>query len=343
MTDHDSPTRFVTEAEAFLARLSHEDLYGFARTCTDKLEEILQNGFAALNEGFNQDEGTKPINLIREKLFPVFENRLESTFTTADIPLLEEKIVFDLFTSEHPVDVAIKSLQEELKLIANDTSMMAYVAFTNALDKTIHGGLTVKDPMFVKADRPTDALYVVFAGMVCFPEFKKSIASLGHVDQLHILDPHRSWYMQGPDGEWNGYAYYNRMLEEEIGKLKAETPYRKVCFLGNSMGGSGACLYATHADAVLAFCPQTLIPKQGVQEEVNRTYQERLCDNLAAAHAAGTQICIHRGIRENDVAQCGRLPEIITPIVHEGCGVHNLPGYLKDQGILMDVLASVLS
>ncbi|MDT8391418.1 MAG: hypothetical protein RRC34_13015 [Lentisphaeria bacterium] len=342
MTEHDAPTRFVSEAEVFLARLSHEELYAFARTCTEKLEEILRQGFAAVNEGFNPDEGTKPINLIREKLFPVFGSKLASTFTADDIPLREEKIIFDMFKSEHPVDVAIKSLQEKLKLIADETSMATYVAFTNALDKAIHGGLTVRDPMFVKADAPADALYVVFAGMVCFPEFKKSIARLGHVDQLHILDPHRSWYMQGPEGKWNGYGYYTRMLDKHIGKLKAETPYRKVCFLGNSMGGSGACLYATRADAVLAFCPQTIIPKQGVPEEVNQTYRKRLAENLTAAWAAGKQIRIHRGGGDSDVVQCGRLPDIITPIVHEGCGVHNLPGYLKEQGTLMDVLGSVL-
>ena len=68
---------FVTEAEAFLARLNHDALYAFARTCTEALEQILQKGFDAVNEGFNPDEGTQPINLIREKLFPVFEDKLE--------------------------------------------------------------------------------------------------------------------------------------------------------------------------------------------------------------------------------------------------------------------------
>jgi hypothetical protein len=341
MTDTPETTPFAVEADAFLSHCSPEELYAFAGECTAKLEEILAQGFAAVNEGFNPDEGTKPINLIRDKLFPVFEQKLPSSYTTEEIPLREQKIVFDLFKSQHPLDLAIKGLQEKLKLMANETSMMTYVALTNALDKTLHGGLTASEPMFVKAEQPADTLYVIFAGMVCFPEFKKSIASFGTIDQLHILDPNRSWYMMGPEGEWNGYQHYNRVLEEEIGKLKAETDYTRVCFLGNSMGASGACLYSRHADAVLAFCPQTEIPRKETPQEVLDAYRKTLFDNLAAAAASGKRIDIHRGVGESDIKQCSRLPDEITPIVHEGCSVHNLPGYLKEQGTLMDVLGSV--
>lgn len=341
MTDTNHATEFAAEAETLLQSLSPEELYAFAGVCTAKLEEILAQGFATVNEGFNPDEGTKPINLIREKLFPVFEERLPSAFTTAEIPLREEKIIFDMFKSQHPLDLAIKGLQDTLKLLANETSMMTYVALTNALDKALHGGLTASDPMFVKAEQPADTLYVIFAGMVCFPEFKKSISSLGTVDQLHILDPNRSWYMMGPEGEWDGYEHYNRVLEEEIGKLKADNAYTKVCFLGNSMGASGACLYSHHADAVLAFCPQTEIPRKETPEDVMTSYRELLTKNLSDAAAAGKTIDIHRGVGASDIKQCARLPESITPIVHEGCDVHNLPGYLKEQGTLLEVLGSV--
>jgi hypothetical protein len=341
MTDLKDPTNFTLEAEAYLNQLTETELFEFTATCTDKLEEVLLQGFDNVNEGFNPYEGTKPINLIREKLFPVFERKLETTFTTEDIPLREEKIIYKYFTSDHPLDLAIKALQEKLKLIASPESMMSYVAFTNALEKTIHGGLSAQDPMFVKADKPAEFLYVVFAGMVCFPEFKKSISSFGSIDQLHVLDPNRSWYMQGPEGEWDGYEYYTQVLSEQLRKLKAETPYKRVCFLGNSMGGSAACLYAQHADAVLAFCPQTEIPLKTIEKAVNDRYQTILAKNLSASKAAGKKICIHRGIGERDIAQCDRLPEGIDPIIHEGCDVHNLPGYLKEQGILLDVLGSV--
>ncbi|MGA0334504.1 MAG: hypothetical protein ACO3NW_11185, partial [Kiritimatiellia bacterium] len=175
----------------------------------------------------------------------------------------------------------------------------------------------------------------------CFPEFRKSIASLGNIDQLHVLDPNRSWYMQGPKGEWNGYAYYIRVLTEQLKKLKTQTPYRKVCFIGNSMGGSGACLYSPLADAVLAFCPQTEIPLKQIEAKVNEQYKNLLRENLSAAHAAGKQICIHRRIGERDIVQCDRLPPGIDPVIHEGCEVHNLPGYLKEQGTLLEKLGSV--
>jgi len=342
MKDSSSTTRFVTEFETFLVRLSHEALFAYARTCTEKLEEIRQAGFDAVNEGFNPDQGTKPINLIPDKFFPVFANQLESSFAIDDIPLREEKIVFDFFKSDNPVDIAIRALQNKLLGIGSEASMKVYIAFTNMLEKTMQGGVTAREPLFVDAGKDADVLYVIFAGMVCFPEFKKSVASLGQVDQLHILDPHRSWYMQGPGGEWDGYAYYSGILEAQLCKRKSEKHYRKICFLGNSMGGSAACLFSPMADAVLAFCPQTEAVMKDIPVEEADRYKRLLRENIEKALSAGVQITVHRGVKPTDIDQCSRLPSGVDLVVHEACSEHNVPGYLKSQGRLPEVLGSVV-
>lgn len=342
MTEQPEPNPFSEHVSHVLDQADSPELFRFAAACTGELQHLLEEGFDSVNEGFNPDEGTKPIVLIRERLLPVFAGQLDLPADYDGLDLQEPKIVFDLFKSRHPVDLAIKALQEKLLLIGNEDSMKVYIEFTNTLETALHGGVSAKDPLFVKAQQPAEILYVIFAGMVCFPEFKKSIESFGNVDQLHMLDPHRSWYMQGPDGEWDGYDYYRGVLKAEIEKRKSETPYKKICFLGNSMGASAACLYSGFADAVLAFCPQTDIVRKEIPEEVSTTYKQLLKTNLEQSVAAGTVITVHRGVSESDIAQCNRLPDCIQPVVHEGCTVHNLPGYLKEQGRLLEVLGSML-
>lgn len=336
-----APHPFLTQFQAWADQASAAELCQLAHDASQALEGILEQGFTTVNEGFNPDEGTKPIVLIREQLLPLLAARSASETAAAGLDTGEPKIVFNYFKSEHPVDLALKTLQDKLRLFGHEETMKAYIDFTNTLEKTIHGGLTANAPLFVKAEQPADTLYVVFAGMVCFPEFKKSIQGFGNVDQLHILDPHRSWYMQGPEGEWNGYEHYSRILRDEISRRRAETPYRRISFLGNSMGGSAACLFCEHADAVLAFCPQTEIVRKDVPEDVAARYKTLFRDNLLKAHAAGKSIHIHRGVGPNDIIQCGRLPEEIVPTVHESCTVHNLPGHLKAEGTLLDILGSL--
>lgn len=335
------PDLFISEFETHVNAMDASGVFRLARACTLKLEDVLQQGFEEVNEGFNPGEGTQPIVLVRASLLPVLSELLESPGDWETLDLGEAKIVFDFFKSEHPVDLAVKALQNKLLMAGSDEAMNVYTNLTNTLEKTLHGGLTVDEPLFFPAERPARTLYVVFAGMVCFPEFKKSLRGFGDIDQLHVLDPTRSWYMRGPEGEWNGYEHYTAVLRRNLDALKAKRAYGRVCFLGNSMGAAAACLFSEHADAVLAFCPQTVIPRDTIPEEVKDRYQRLLFDNLTNAHAAGKRLSIHRGVSANDIAHCDRLPPGIEPIVHEGCDAHNLPGHLKSQGVLLDVLGSI--
>ncbi len=327
---------------AWLNRCSEEELFDLVNACKDALSDIIAQGFTEVNEGFDPEAGTKPIILIRERLLSIFSDRLKSSYSPGELKVNEAKIIFHFFKSDNPVDMAIRALQDKVLLIGNEASMKVYIAFSNILEKAMQGGVTAKEPLFIDAGRVANALFVIFAGMVCFPEFKKSVASFGHVDQLHILDPHRSWYMQDPEGNWNGYAYYGKVLDEQISIRKSEKNYRRVCFLGNSMGASAACLFSPMADAVLAFCPQTELVREDIPAKVVETYRRLLLENMQKAVSAGVRISIHRGNKATDVDQCSRLPSNIHLVVHRDCAEHNLPGYLKSRGELLNVLGSVL-
>lgn len=148
--------------------------------------------------------------------------------------------------------------------------------------------------------------------------------------------------MQDPEGKWNGYTYYSNVLERQITKHKEQKNYKKVCFLGNSMGASAACLFSHMADAVLAFCPQTEVVREDIPADVSEIYKRLLLENMGKAVSSGVKIEIHQGLKATDIEQCSRLPSGIQLVVHEDCAEHNVPGYLKSQGKLLNVLGSVL-
>ncbi|WP_282782595.1 hypothetical protein [Phaeodactylibacter xiamenensis] len=89
-------------------------------------------------------------------------------------------------------------------------------------------------------------------------EFFNSIANID-CDKIFLRDFQRSWYQRGIDQELNDFDKVVNYLEGVISKYK----YRKVCFLGNSMGGYAAILFGTilDVDKVIAFAPQSFIDK----------------------------------------------------------------------------------
>lgn len=89
-------------------------------------------------------------------------------------------------------------------------------------------------------------------------EFFNSIANID-CDKIFLRDFQRSWYQRGIDQELNDFDKVVNYLGGVISKYK----YRKVCFLGNSMGGYAAILFGTilDVDKVIAFAPQSFIDK----------------------------------------------------------------------------------
>ncbi|KAB1064879.1 YqiA/YcfP family alpha/beta fold hydrolase [Salibacter halophilus] len=107
----------------------------------------------------------------------------------------------------------------------------------------------------------SDKLLVTFGGVnqgVGVPvfEFFNTISNI-ECDKILIRDHHQAWYQKGVDNELNSFDKIKSYLEELIEK----NDYKKVLFLGNSMGGYAAILLGTLIDVhhIIAFAPQSFI------------------------------------------------------------------------------------
>lgn len=89
-------------------------------------------------------------------------------------------------------------------------------------------------------------------------EFYK-ILDVFDCDKIFIKDNHQAWYQRGVNKELNNVPKLLNYLQGIINKQA----YKKVVFLGNSMGGFGAILFGVllNVDRIIAFSPQTYINK----------------------------------------------------------------------------------
>ncbi len=87
-------------------------------------------------------------------------------------------------------------------------------------------------------------------------EFYNSLKTI-HCDKLFIRDFRQGWYHLGVDNKIVDIDG----LSEYLVNFITEGNYKKVCFLGNSMGGYAALLLGNliGVDRVIAFVPQTFI------------------------------------------------------------------------------------
>lgn len=104
-------------------------------------------------------------------------------------------------------------------------------------------------------------LYIIFGGIAAglnMPPFEfYNAAQILNDNKLFVRDFHQCWYHKGLDGISHNIESTAVYLQKEI---KAIDP-KKLCFVGNSMGGYAAMLFSTligYGNAI-AFAPQTFI------------------------------------------------------------------------------------
>ncbi|MCD4729746.1 MAG: hypothetical protein K8R74_04035 [Bacteroidales bacterium] len=90
-------------------------------------------------------------------------------------------------------------------------------------------------------------------------EFFNSLSELD-CDKIFLRDFKQAWYQKGVDDDIDNIEKVKDFLE----KLITEKGYKKICFLGNSMGGYAAILFGSilNVDKVLSFAPQSFIDKR---------------------------------------------------------------------------------
>ena len=131
--------------------------------------------------------------------------------------------------------------------------------------------------------------------------------------------------------------------------LFIDSTHRRIVCLGNPMGGFGALMFGSllQADAVLAFCPQTVIDPVVTESIGDRrwaSYQTDITDYpfgdvTRLPQPPNVTICY--GADELlDVAHVDRLGWTFKRIVTSGG--HDAVGKLKERGELTPIIASIV-
>ena len=109
----------------------------------------------------------------------------------------------------------------------------------------------------------SDVLLVCFSGYLAKkgkPTFQ-FYSSLKHMscDKVFVRDLHTLAFLGGIDAETNSFDQLERKLQKAI----SQKEYRRVCFMGSSMGSFAAIILATRlqVDSIIAFSPPTFFTK----------------------------------------------------------------------------------
>ncbi|GAB5400448.1 MAG: hypothetical protein Aureis2KO_20330 [Aureisphaera sp.] len=109
-------------------------------------------------------------------------------------------------------------------------------------------------------------------GMPIF-EFKRTLESIP-CDKIFVRDHHQCWYQKGSDEQINS----REKLLRRLNQLIKEGDYKRIVFLGNSMGGYAAIYFGVllKVDRILAFSPQTFIDSFRRLRYRDRRWQKQL-------------------------------------------------------------------
>ena len=196
-----------------------------------------------------------------------------------------------------------------------------------------------------------DRLVVVFSSLgtgLIRPEFGSTLhrcrvlcgPGLAPFDVLHVVDPAYSFYLQDPKGSWQGRQYHQTQLRRHT------TRYKHVFFIGDSMGGSAALLFADLADSVLAFvpllalegCPQA--EREDFPLHLQREYPAMVRQSLGRCKG---QVVVHTSSDPEDEKHCSALRGAGVELQkHTECQTHLLTGHLKETGELVHIVARFL-
>eukprot|EP00931_Biecheleriopsis_adriatica_P016519 TRINITY_DN12144_c0_g1_i1.p1 TRINITY_DN12144_c0_g1~~TRINITY_DN12144_c0_g1_i1.p1 ORF type:complete len:1949 (-),score=403.68 TRINITY_DN12144_c0_g1_i1:11-5857(-) len=152
------------------------------------------------------------------------------------------------------------------------------------------------------------------------------------VDALYVCDPANAWYLQDPDFNWSGLAYFDSKISAISSK------YRRVFAWGGSMGGSAALLFAHLADSVHAFSPQVDLVytwPSFATASVRETFRSRVQDSVVSCRG---QVTVHVGEENHtDNRHAAALPGSAVIHLHETAN-HNTMKHLKQRGKLLPLL-----
>lgn len=207
-----------------------------------------------------------------------------------------------------------------------------------------------------------DKLLVSFGGInqgLGMPpfEFFKSLEDI-ECDKVFIRDSYQMWYQNGIDSEIHDILKLRDYLKKEILNNK----YKKICFLGNSMGGYAAILFGTmlNVDTVISFAPQTFINKKQRylnfdfrwNKQINNVHKNKnrhkelfdLKNYLLKNNNYKSKIIIYYSEQHRlDRLHASRLKNLEkVNLITLTEGGHNAIKYLRDSGELIRIIKNEL-
>lgn len=203
----------------------------------------------------------------------------------------------------------------------------------------------------------SNRLYFIFGGIaseIGMPPFEFYNASrILTENKIFLRDFTQSWYQNGLPGY--GRDVFD-IAEYLAAKIRQVNPV-DVFFVGNSMGGFAAILFATFigAGTAIAFAPQTFIspfgklrhldlrwPKQIAKTYFTTLTKKHIWDlkTLRSANQSLAKIEIHVSTKDRlDLLHARRLRGVSGTTIHEyDVGGHALVRHLRDAGRLAGIL-----
>ena len=203
----------------------------------------------------------------------------------------------------------------------------------------------------------SNRLYFIFGGIfaeIGMPPFEFYNASkILAENKIFFRDFSQSWYQNGIPAVGEDVVEICKYLTEKIRTL---TP-AEIFFVGNSMGGYAAILFATliGSGTAIAFAPQTFIspscklrhfdmrwPKQTLKTYFRTLNKPRFWDlkALVTNQKSSAKIEIYVSTKDRlDIAHARRLSGANGVTLHEfDVGGHALVRHLRDAGLLSDIL-----
>jgi hypothetical protein len=186
-----------------------------------------------------------------------------------------------------------------------------------SLDRVWHAASEV-GPLITEDDSETkDTLVVAFSSLgwsgVMRPEWGATLRAAPRDESIAVayaLDTSQSWFSTNPmTGSFDGGAWWDDAL---VGLCR---PYSRVCFIGESMGGTAALRFARHCTgSVVALVPQINLEDFSSPIRADLT-PARISDLRGEIEAAcldtKARVAFHVGRQEDDLSQLNYLPSIV--------------------------------
>ncbi len=213
------------------------------------------------------------------------------------------------------------------------------------------------DPVIVEQSN-SDSLLVIFGGIkqgVGLPIFEfRNILKTIKCDKVFVRDQSQTWYHNGLDSQISNLT----MVKDFLKNIISYKNYKRVIFLGNSMGGYAAILFGSllGVTSVVAFSPQSFVGRitryyhkdKRWQGQISKMYkknrgQKRYYDlkfvlNMTKKNPVPVHIYYSTNHRLDKI-HSERLDSFENVVLHPyETDHHNLVRELRDRNILIKIL-----